>query len=473
MVAVAATPIPGLLVVHLDVHEDARGWFKENWQRAKLADLGFPDLGPVQHNVAHNHRRGTLRGIHAEPWDKLISVVAGRVFGAYLDLRAGDSFGRVVTVEADPSVAVLVPRGVGNAYQTLEDGTAYSYLVNDHWSPDATYVAVDAADPVLAISWPIPLADSVMSEKDRANPRLADVEPMAVRRPLVLGAGGQLGRALVAAFPDARHVTRDDVDLTDPAAVADLPWRDTDVVLNAAAYTAVDAAETPDGRRTAWAVNATLPAALARLATKHRCTLVHYSTDYVFDGTAAGPDGHGEDEALSPLGVYAQSKAAGDLAVGTAPRNYLLRTSWVVGDGANFVRTMQRLAADGVSPAVVDDQVGRLTFTDELVRATRHLLDGKAAYGTYNVTNGGEPTSWYDVARAVFRLAGRDESDVTPTSTAAYAQQHGQGKQLAPRPLHSVLDLAKLRATGFEPEDAMAALERYVRGETAQADSRP
>jgi dTDP-4-dehydrorhamnose reductase/dTDP-4-dehydrorhamnose 3,5-epimerase len=462
-VRVEPTAIPGLLLVHLDVHEDARGWFKENWQRRKLADLGFPDLGPVQHNVAHNHARGTLRGIHAEPWDKLISVVTGRVFGAYVDLRTGEAFGRVVTVEADPALAVLVPRGVGNAYQTLEDGTAYSYLVNDHWSPEATYVAVDAADPALAIPWPIPPVDSVMSEKDRANPRLADVEPMPVRRPLLLGAGGQVGRAVAAAFPDARHVTRDDVDLSDPDALADLPWRDTDVVLNAAAYTAVDAAETPEGRRAAWAVNATLPATLARLATEHHCTLVHYSTDYVFDGTTARPEGHPEDEPLSPLGVYGQSKAAGDLAVGTAPHHYLLRTSWVIGDGANFVRTMQRLAADGVSPAVVDDQVGRLTFTDELVRATRHLLDSRASYGTYNVTNEGAPTSWYDVARAVFRLAGRDESDVTPTSTTAYARRFGQGKQPAPRPLGSVLDLAKIRGTGFEPEDAMTALVRYLR----------
>ncbi|MCR6032195.1 sugar nucleotide-binding protein [Nocardioides sp. zg-579] len=462
-VHVEPTAIPGLLLVHLDVHEDARGWFKENWRRRKLADLGFPDLGPVQHNLAFNHRRGTLRGVHAEPWDKLISVVTGRVFGAYVDLRAGDGFGRVVTVEADPSLAVLVPRGVGNAYQTLEDGTSYSYLVNDHWRPDATYLAVDPADPALAIPWPVPPAESILSEKDRANPLLAEVAPMPVRRPLVLGAAGQVGRALAAAFPDATLVTRDDVDLMDPDAAAALPWRDHDVVLNAAAYTAVDAAETPEGRRAAWALNATLPATLARLATEHRSTLVHYSTDYVFDGTAGGPDGHTEDEPLSPLGVYGQSKAAGDLAVGTAPRHYVLRTSWVIGEGANFVRTMQRLAAGGVSPGVVDDQVGRLTFADELARATRHLLDTGAPYGTYHVTNAGEPTSWYDVARAVFRLSGRAESDVSPTSTAAY----GAGKQLAPRPLGSVLDLAKLRATGFEPEDAMVALERYV---AAQAD---
>ena len=153
---------------------------------------------------------------------------------------------------------------------------------------------------------------------------------------------------------------------------------------------------------------------------------MHYSTEYVFDGTA---DPHTEDEPLSPLGVYAQSKAAGDVAVATAPRHYVLRTSWVIGEGNNFVRTMQRLAANGVSPSVVDDQVGRLTFTGELARATRHLVDGAAAYGTYNVSNGGAPTSWCEVAREVFALSGRPREDVTPVTTEAYYA--GPGRPVA------------------------------------------
>ncbi|HRI98316.1 MAG TPA: NAD(P)-dependent oxidoreductase, partial [Nocardioides sp.] len=204
-----------------------------------------------------------------------------------------------------------------------------------------------------------------------------------------------------------------------------------------------------------WAANAGAPATLARLAVEHRFTLVHYSTEYVFDGTV---DPHTEDEPLSPLGVYAQSKAAGDIAAATAPRHYVLRTSWVIGSGKNFVRTMQQLAANGVSPSVVDDQVGRLTFTDELSRATRHLLDVGASYGTYNVSNGGEPTSFADVAKAVFALSGRSPDDVTTVTTEEYFA----GKELAPRPLRSVMDLGKLRATGFEPEDAQVALERYL-----------
>ena len=153
---------------------------------------------------------------------------------------------------------------------------------------------------------------------------------MAPRKTLIVGTKGQLGTALQADFPGADLVDLDELDVTDAEQVAAWPWNDYGLVLNAAAYTAVDAAETPDGRRTAWAANAGAPATLARLSAEHRFTLVHYSTEYVFDGTV---DPHTEDEPLSPLGVYAQTKAAGDVAVATAPRHYVLRTSWVIGDG--------------------------------------------------------------------------------------------------------------------------------------------
>jgi dTDP-4-dehydrorhamnose 3,5-epimerase/reductase len=201
---------------------------------------------------------------------------------------------------------------------------------------------------------------------------------------------------------------------------------------------------------------------LARIATEHRLTLVHFSTDYVFDGTQTE---HGEDEPMSPLGVYAQAKAAGDLAVATTPRHYLLRTSWLVGDGHNFVRTMLELARRGDRPTVVDDQVGRLTFTSELARATRHLLDSRAAFGTYNVSSSGAPCTWADIAAEVFRASGRDPDDVRRVTTAQYAA----ARDVAPRPRASVLDLGKLRATGFEPEDHLAALRAYCLAE----ESRP
>jgi len=459
------TPIPGLVVVRLDRRDDSRGFFKENWQREKMLAIGLPDFGPVQNNVSFNADRGVTRGIHTEPWDKFVSLATGRIFGAWVDMREGDTFGATFTLEMDTAVAVFVPRGVGNSYQVLEDATAYTYLVNAHWRPGITYPALALDDSTVAIDWPIPLGEAIISEKDQNNPGLDPSTAIPAKKTLVLGGRGQLGLALAAAFPGCDAVDRAELDVTDADAVAAWPWHEYAVVLNAAAYTAVDAAETPEGRVAAWAANATGPATLAGLAREHGFTLVHYSSDYVFDGTAPLDPGHTEDEPLSPLGVYAQSKAAGDVAVSLAPRHYVLRTSWVIGEGKNFVRTMQSLAEKGVSPSVVDDQVGRLTFTDELVRATRHLLDSDAAFGTYHVSNGGPAMSWRQIAQAVFERSGRSADDVSGTSTEAYAKGVlAQGNPFSPRPLNSAMSLEKLRATGFEPEDAMSALDRYLAG---------
>jgi dTDP-4-dehydrorhamnose 3,5-epimerase len=171
------TSIPGVLLVDLPVHGDNRGWFKENWQREKMLAIGLPDFGPVQNNISFNDAIGTTRGIHAEPWDKFISIAVGRVFGAWVDLRPGDSFGAVFTAELDPSTAIFIPRGVGNAYQTLEENTAYTYLVNEHWSAEAQseYTFLNLADETVAIEWPIPLADVELSDRDRTHPRLGEI----------------------------------------------------------------------------------------------------------------------------------------------------------------------------------------------------------------------------------------------------------------------------------------------------------
>lgn len=454
---IETTDIPGLLLVRIPVHDDVRGWFKENWQRERMTRAGLPDFGPVQHNISYNFRAGTTRGIHAEPWDKFVSIAAGRAFGAWVDLRAGDNFGTVVTAELDPSMAVFVPRGVGNAFQTLQDDTAYTYLVSQHWNPESRYAALDLADETVAIQWPIPLSKAVISDKDRAQPRLEDVTPMLGRRVLITGGGGQLATALADLLPDAVVVSERELDIADQAAVDAWPWSEHDIILNAAAWTDVDGAETPEGRRRAWQVNTEAPAHLARVATDNHLALVHYSTDYVFDGSL---ETHPEDEAISPLGVYGQTKAAGDLAVSATPRHYVLRTSWLVGSGHNFVRTMKGLAERGIRPAVVDDQFGRLTFTDELARATVHLLRSRAAYGTYNLTGDGPVSSWADVARAVFELCGRDATEVRPVSTEEYLAD----KHAAPRPRHSTLSLDRIRATGFRPTDWRDALRTYVAG---------
>jgi dTDP-4-dehydrorhamnose 3,5-epimerase len=460
------TPIPGLTVWDLPVHGDNRGWFKENWQREKMMAAGLPDFGPVQHNIAFNDAAGTTRGIHAEPWDKFVSVASGRVFGAWVDLRSGPSFGTVFTAQIDPSRAVFVPRGVGNAYQTLEPHTVYTYLVNDHYAPDAAYTSVNLADETIGIAWPIPLARAELSAKDRAHPRLPDIVAVPPRRTLVLGADGQLGQALRAEYADRADVdfaSRTDFDLSAPDAGGAQHWRDYDVIVNAAAYTAVDAAETGEGRVQAWATNVAGVATLAGIASRHGITLVQISSDYVFDGTAEHP--YREDDPVAPLSVYGQTKAAADGIVATVARHYIVRTSWVIGAGRNFVRTMLALAEGDGRLTVVDDQFGRLTFTSELARAIRQLIDTRAPYGLYNVTGGGPVTTWADIAEQVFRLAGHDPRRITRVSSADYAA--ALHRPVAPRPRNGTLDLEKIAAVGFTPSDNDTLLQAYVRAATA------
>jgi len=456
------TPIPGVVLFDLPVHGDNRGWFKENWQREKMLALGLPDFRPVQNNISFNAKAGTTRGIHAEPWDKFVSVGAGRVFGAWVDLREGPSFGAAFTAELDPGRAIFIPRGVGNAFQTLEDNTLYTYLVNDHWSADAQhrYTFLNLADETAAIAWPVPLERAELSEQDKAHPRLADVAPMPPKKTLVLGADGQLGTALRALYdgdPTVEFAGRADFDLADEASFASRNWRDYRTVINAAAYTAVDDAETPEGRTAAWGINVTAATRLARAAVEHGLTLVQVSSDYVFDGSRQV---HGEDEPPSPLGVYGQTKAAADAVVGVVPRHYIVRTSWVVGEGNNFVRTMAGLAARGIRPAVVNDQTGRLSFAADIAAGIRHLLDTAAPYGTYNLSNDGEPRTWADIAGEVYELSGRPGADVQGVSTAEYFA----GRKAAPRPANSTLDLRKLAERGFRPPAAGARLLEYLDG---------
>ena len=174
------TPIPGFYVVKLPVHGDNRGWFKENYQKEKMEALGLPAFDVVQNNFSFNDKRGATRGLHAEPWEKFISVANGSVFGAWVDVRKGDSFGQTFSIEINPGVAVFVPRGVANGYQTLEDNVTYTYLVNAHWSPDASYTFVNLFDPAVGIDWPISKNEAVISDKDAGHPFLKDVTPMEV-----------------------------------------------------------------------------------------------------------------------------------------------------------------------------------------------------------------------------------------------------------------------------------------------------
>lgn len=174
----AVEEIPGMFIVDLVLHGDERGWFKENYQQAKMEALGLPHFAAVQNNISFNAERGVTRGLHAEPWDKYVSMAYGKAFGVWVDLRAGDNFGQVFTHELSPEIAIFIPKGVANGYQTLQENSTYSYLVTDHWSADGQYVSIDLFDPDINIQWPVSKGQAIYSEKDTHNPAFKDLKPM-------------------------------------------------------------------------------------------------------------------------------------------------------------------------------------------------------------------------------------------------------------------------------------------------------
>jgi dTDP-4-dehydrorhamnose reductase len=257
---------------------------------------------------------------------------------------------------------------------------------------------------------------------------------------LVTGAHGQLGRELVDVFDDRAVVgaSRSDLDVTDRDAVLSVIDRvRPDVVVNAAAWTAVDLCESDPER--AQSCNATAVAHLAEGCERTGARLCQVSTDYVFDGTKSSP--YVEHDVPHPSSVYGRTKLAGERAAG--PAALIVRTSWVIGrHGPNFARTVLRLADEGAPLRFVDDQRGQPTVASDLAVMIRRLVLERR-HGLVHVTNHGAVT-WFELAREVLRLAGADPSIVQPISTAELGRP-------APRPANSVLDNAALRGWGIEP----------------------
>jgi len=279
---------------------------------------------------------------------------------------------------------------------------------------------------------------------------------------LVFGRIGQLGSALAEVLSDryeTRFIDQPELDLTAPESVRDhvqayLP----SIVINAAAYTAVDRAETEP--ELAHIINARAPGSLAYACDEAGAVLIHYSTDYVFDGAASMP--YTETAAVAPTGVYGQSKLAGEIAVASATQRYvILRTAWLYSAvGHNFVKTMLKLANSGQPIRVVADQIGSPTYAQDLARVTRGIIEvlynrREDCFGLYHVTNTGT-TSWYGLAQEIFRLAAHQDVVVQPISTEEYPTP-------APRPAYTALDCSKLeRVFGLTLPSWRDALARCI-----------
>lgn len=260
---------------------------------------------------------------------------------------------------------------------------------------------------------------------------------------LITGASGMLGRDLQTAL--AGHTVtalgRESLDVTDMDAVT-AAVEGQDVVINAAAYTKVDDAETNEDE--AYAVNAVGARNLAMAASVAGVRLVQVSTDYVFNGRATTP--YAENTPLDPISAYGRTKAAGEefVLAKNAPATYIVRTAWLYGQhGPNFAKTMLRLAATHDTVSVVNDQFGQPTWTSDLAAQILYLLDADAPAGIYHGTNSGE-TTWFDFARAVFESAGLDPARVLPTDSSAFVRP-------APRPAYSVLGHDAWLAARLQP----------------------
>ncbi|WP_135850680.1 dTDP-4-dehydrorhamnose reductase [Serinibacter arcticus] len=260
-------------------------------------------------------------------------------------------------------------------------------------------------------------------------------------RVLVTGAAGMLGQDLCARLAGEHDVVaadRDTLDITSERAV-DAAVRDVDVVVNCAAWTAVDDAETREAD--AFLLNAVGPHLLARAASAAGARLVQISTDYVFDGAATEP--YAADAPVRPASAYGRTKAAGEWAALQADA-LVVRTAWLYGAGGpNFPRTMARLASERDRLTVVSDQVGQPTWTVDVADVVTQLLETEAPRGVYHATSSGK-ASWFEFAQEVVAAVGKDRSMVAPVTSAEFVRP-------APRPASSVLAHDSLVAAGVEP----------------------
>ncbi len=261
---------------------------------------------------------------------------------------------------------------------------------------------------------------------------------------LVTGGAGMLGRDLEDVLTTAGHeVTaagRADLDVTSLEACRQAV-AGHEVVVNGAAWTAVDDAETHEAQ--AFTVNATGAANLARACAEAQVRLVQVSTDYVFSGDATTP--YAEDAPLAPRSAYGRTKAAGEWAVrATCPQSWVVRTAWLYGEhGPNFVKTMARLAGERDTVSVVDDQRGQPTWTRDLAEGIERLVAAEAPFGVYHGTSSGE-TTWFGFTREIFGSLGLDPERVLPTTTEAFPRP-------APRPAYSVLGHDAWATAGLDP----------------------
>lgn len=450
---VTETPIKGVKIIEPRVFHDSRGYFFESFEerefRREVADVHF-----VQDNESYSEGP-VVRGMHFQRGEhaqaKLVRVVQGRVLDVAVDLRPGSpTFGRHVAVELtdENKRQLFIPRGFAHGFAVLSPAAKFQYKCDNYYSPEAED-GISFADPALGIDWHRDLSQAVVSDKDSRRPTLAEwlaaqkpaEETSTLKRILVAGANGQLGLSLRRlAENDSREFLFTDVaemDITSADSINRVfaEFR-PNVVINCAAYTSVDKAESDIA--TARKLNSEAPGLLANAAKKHAAHLIHISTDYVFGQSSLNTPIE-ETTPTSPIGVYGMTKLEGEEMVKAAGCSYtIIRTSWLYSEyGNNFVHTMLKLMSERPELKVVNDQTGTPTYAGDLAAAILRIAADPGRSTTYHYSDLGTAT-WYDFAREIQRLGGRDTCRVRPCTTAEYPTP-------AARPAYSVLSKDKIQ----------------------------
>jgi dTDP-4-dehydrorhamnose reductase len=431
--------IPGLLILEPKVFGDARGFFLETWNLQRYRDAGIA-ADFVQDNVSFS-RRGILRGLHFQnpkPQGKLLQVLQGEVFDVAVDIRrSSPTFGKWhgLVLSGENKRQFYIPPGFAHGFAVLSETAFFQYKCTEFYSPkDLCFPNGTPRGCACVMCLP--------------NGCLHEPQAMELPRILLIGKIGQVGwelRRTLAPMAQVTCVDFPDIDLTGGDSIR--RWvRETrpNIVINAAAYTAVDKAESEPDK--AMKINGVAPGMLAEEAKKRGALLVHYSTDYVFDGARTEP--YVETDAPNPLGAYGRTKLAGDEAVRAVGGAHLIfRLCWVYGArGQNFMLTMMRLAREREKLRVVGDQVGCPTWSRTIAETTTLALkqvvaasDPAALTGTYHLASSGI-TSWHGFADAIVKLMPAEGKKCTQVEAITTAEYPTPTK----RPAYSVLSCDKL-----------------------------
>lgn len=495
-------PVDGAYYVEVPRYGDERGFVQESFRTD--GKLGLPSTvsGQASHQLAWSKScKGVLRGFHTSPYFKVVSLVSGSIVDVIVDFRpTSPTYLKYAVVELSGDVPgeVVVPPGVGHGFLTTSDDVRMLYIQGGVYLPE-NEVNVRWNDPVLNIPWPVPDASAIqVSPKDASSPLLAearpDTAPLAPGRriSLVIGASGQVGGALCEHIGHGRTVGTycanaaprpGCVPFDMEAAARDARVADElvsivrpSVVYICAGWTWVDGCERDPEKSER--LNHLGPLAVAEAAKRYGAKVVFYSTDYVFDGRAAGAtdeaagyaSGYREDAPLNPLNAYGKSKVNGERALlACDPTALVLRTTVVYGpelQGKNFVYQLARRLKEGQGMSVPHDQVGTPTYNRDLAAISAELVE-KGASGVFNVV-GTECLDRHAFAVEVASALGMgaEVGQITGVDTVAGAAQTfgAAGAQVgAVRPLRCGLCVDKaLGVVSYRPLRVREAIAHWL-----------